>query len=192
MTDAELIRQMQAGCRSALAEFYERYFRILWRYVYAFSAPGRQHVEEIVSETFLTAMRSLDGLQPSGGSLSGWLITIARNKLHDLHRRERTRATQPLDAHPQAAVAADGDFDPGADLQRHEHRRQIAEVLDALAPDARQALEWKYLDHRSVREIAQRLARSEKSVESLLYRARQSFREHYERQQAMTMVEGPR
>lgn len=197
MTDSELIRRMQAGCRSALAEFYERYFRMVWRYVYAFSAPGRQHVEEIVSETFLTALRSLDRLQPAHGSLGGWLMTIARNKMHDLHRRQRHRATLSLDdlAEPATSQLAgrpnEQMFRPEAELERSEDRQQIAEVLDSLPPDARQALEWKYLEDCSTREIATRLGRSEKSAESLLYRARQSFRERFTRRQPITAVDVP-
>jgi RNA polymerase sigma factor (sigma-70 family) len=43
--------------------------------------------------------------------------------------------------------------------------------------EERQVLEWKYLEELAVAEIAERLGRTEKAVEALLYRARRSFRE---------------
>jgi RNA polymerase sigma-70 factor (ECF subfamily) len=55
----------------------------------------------------------------------------------------------------------------------------VADVLDAMPLDQRQVLEWKYFDRCSVSEIAQRLGRTEKSVEAILYRARITFREQY-------------
>jgi DNA-directed RNA polymerase specialized sigma24 family protein len=43
----------------------------------------------------------------------------------------------------------------------------------------REALEAKYVSRRSVREIAAASSASEKSIESLLTRARQAFRETF-------------
>jgi DNA-directed RNA polymerase specialized sigma24 family protein len=42
-------------------------------------------------------------------------------------------------------------------------------------------LEWKYIDGLSVREMADRLGRTEKAVESVLFRARAAFRTLFER-----------
>ncbi len=50
-------------------------------------------------------------------------------------------------------------------------------TLDALPGRYGEALEWKYIDGLSVREIAERLTLSEKAAESVLTRARESFRE---------------
>jgi DNA-directed RNA polymerase specialized sigma24 family protein len=44
-------------------------------------------------------------------------------------------------------------------------------------------LEWKYLESSSVRDIAERLGKTEKAVEAALYRARISFRSAYARRQ---------
>ena len=45
-----------------------------------------------------------------------------------------------------------------------------------LSDEERMALEWKYVDRLSAREIAKRMSRTEKAVRDLLYRARKSFR----------------
>ena len=53
--------------------------------------------------------------------------------------------------------------------------------MDRLDPMERVALEWKYLDGLSVREIAGRIARTEKAAEDILRRARAAFRSEFER-----------
>jgi len=52
-------------------------------------------------------------------------------------------------------------------------------VLDYLPAHYGSALEWKYLDDLSVREIAARLGMGEKAAESLLTRARRAFRDAF-------------
>jgi RNA polymerase sigma-70 factor (ECF subfamily) len=49
--------------------------------------------------------------------------------------------------------------------------------MDDLPEQYRLALEWKYIDGLSVRQIAERLALTEKAAESILFRARREFRE---------------
>jgi len=49
--------------------------------------------------------------------------------------------------------------------------------MDELPEQHRVALEWKYVDKLSVREIAERLQTTEKAAESILFRARRTFRD---------------
>ena len=52
-----------------------------------------------------------------------------------------------------------------------ETKDAVVRALDALDDEERLALEWKYIESLSVRDIAERLGRSEKAVEAILYRA---------------------
>ena len=49
--------------------------------------------------------------------------------------------------------------------------------MDGLPENYRLALEWKYIDKLSVKVIATRLDTTEKSAESILFRARQALRQ---------------
>jgi len=60
---------------------------------------------------------------------------------------------------------------------REEIRRLVQVALDQLPRRYGDALEWKYIDGLSVREIAERLSVSAKAAESLLTRARVAFRD---------------
>ncbi len=163
-TDQELICRIREGDSDAVAELYERYAPVVWRYVYARMRRDEHAGQDVLSETFLAAIRSLKN-GTTTENVAGWLTGIARNKTADWYRQQERSA-------PAGEVPAT--------LETSSAGGVVADVLDALPDDERVILEWKYLDRCTVREIAERLGRTEKAVEALLYRARKSFREHYE------------
>jgi predicted DNA-binding protein YlxM (UPF0122 family) len=57
--------------------------------------------------------------------------------------------------------------------------------MDSMPEQYRMALEWKYLDQLSVREIAARWKMTEKAVESILFRARREFRDQMTQRELM-------
>ena len=61
-------------------------------------------------------------------------------------------------------------------LEREETCELVNATMSQLPPHYRQSLEAKYVDGRSVRDIAGLLSTSEKAVESMLTRAREAFR----------------
>ena len=64
-------------------------------------------------------------------------------------------------------------------LVREETREMVNATMSQLPQHYREALEATYVSRRSVREIAAARSASEKSIESLLTRARQAFRETF-------------
>ena len=72
-----------------------------------------------------------------------------------------------IDSSPSAAL---GDATDAA-------IRAVRDAMDRLPENYRIALEWKYVDRLSVKVIAERLATTEKSVEAVLFRARNALRD---------------
>lgn len=83
-----------------------------------------------------------------------------------------------LDSPLHPGTVPDG---PEQALLRKETSELVHVTLDALPPHYSKVLEWKYLDRLSVKEIAARLRVGPKAAESLLTRARSSFRDGYGR-----------
>jgi RNA polymerase sigma-70 factor (ECF subfamily) len=173
MTDTELLRRMQRGDRDALATFYARYLPTVWRFVHARLPRDTAAAQDVLSETFVAAIGAVWSLDLSKGTAGGWLIGIARHKLADWHRKypRAVNAGEPEEPAARETIQA---------LEEAELRAAVAGVLDGMDEDQRLALEWKYIEGRSVRDIGERLERSEKAVEALLYRARAEFRRRYE------------
>ena len=162
--DQELIRRVREGDSGAVAELYERYAPVVWRYVCARMRQDTHAGQDVLSETFLAAIRSLQN-EATTENVAGWLTGIARNKMADWYRQREKSA--PPDAEPATQGTSSAS-------------EVVADVLDSLSAEERVILEWKYLDLCTVREIAERLGRTEKGVEGLLYRARNAFRAAYE------------
>jgi RNA polymerase sigma-70 factor (ECF subfamily) len=179
MTDSQLVRRVRAGSEAALETLYRRHLPSVWRYVYAQVGGDVPAAEDVVSETFLAAVRGLRGLDPDGGSLCAWLTGIARHKLADHWRRAQRSARLASDP-PRAGRSRLDATDPPNALAAAETRRQVGEAMVVLPDEHRAVLEWKYLDNLSVAQIAARMGRSEKAAEALLYRARRSFRAVFE------------
>jgi RNA polymerase sigma-70 factor, ECF subfamily len=183
MNDGDLVRAVQRGDRASLATLYQRYLGSVWRYVHARLPRDSAAAEDLVSETFLAAIQSIRTYDAARGNVFGWLLGIARNKLGDHLRRNARQREGDAVRIDVATARANGAVTAEADLIQVETRDAVLRALDALADEERLVLEWKYVESLSVREIAERIARTEKAVEAILYRARMSFHTAFAREQ---------
>jgi RNA polymerase sigma-70 factor (ECF subfamily) len=159
-----------AGDALAWQQGYETAFAPLARYVRWRCAGLQAIAEDVIQESWLIAVRSIRKFDPQAGSFLDWLRGIAanliRNQLRKRHRRG-THETLPNELpsnrnHP--------------DLERAE---KIALALSELPDRQERVLRAKYVEQRSVREIARDWNETEKAIESLLTRAREAFRQAY-------------
>jgi RNA polymerase sigma-70 factor (ECF subfamily) len=169
-----LLQAVLAGDEQAWRAWYEESFDPLYRYALWRCAGLRDRADEVVQETWLTAVRRLRSFDPARGSFVGWLRGIAANLLRNQARRacRRTLRLNEVGEHP-ALEPAD------AELERREHAERVAGALAALPEHYEAVLRAKYLDGRSVADIAAERGETVKAVESLLTRARNAFRVGY-------------
>jgi RNA polymerase sigma-70 factor (ECF subfamily) len=168
-----LLCAVLAGDERAWRTWYEESFDPLYGYTLWRCAGLRDLADEVVQETWLTAVRRIRCFDPERGSFAAWLCGIAANVLRNRLRREkfRTRLARPLGDHAGAGVAPD----------RRELAEQVARALAELPQRYEAVLRAKYLDQRSVNEIAAAWGETPKAIESLLTRARQAFRAAYQK-----------
>jgi RNA polymerase sigma-70 factor (ECF subfamily) len=159
-----------AGDVRAWQTWYDESFTSLHAYVVWRCAGLRDLAEDAAQETWLTAVRRVRSFDPDRASFAAWLRGIAANVLRN-HLRARRRAAPTVSLN--GAVAAPAK-DAAADPER------IALALAALSERHEAVLRAKYLEQRSVADIAAEWDESPKAVESLLTRARDAFREAYQ------------
>jgi RNA polymerase sigma-70 factor (ECF subfamily) len=169
-----LLDAVLAGDERAWRTWYEESFDGLYAYVLWRCAGLRDRADEVVQEAWLTAVRRLRSFDPGQGSFAGWLRGIAANLLRNQFRREARRARRT-----EALAGNQLCTDPEAGARRREEAERIARALAALPERYEAVLRAKYLEGRSVAEIAAAGGETVKAVESLLTRARQAFREAY-------------
>ncbi len=155
-------------------------------YRFCFYRVGKDHAlcEEVVQETMTRAIHELERYNPArlGASIFGWLTGLARNEIRKT--LSRNKAVISLEAlwtrmdRELLGLFVELDSRPFSDelLAREETREVVNATMSQLPPQYQQALQAKYVEGRSVREMAARTNASEKAVESQLTRAREAFR----------------
>jgi RNA polymerase sigma-70 factor (ECF subfamily) len=183
-----VVQGLRQGDVDAWRALYEAYAAQVWRAVARLLGPDSADVADVVQETFLAAARSAADYDPERGSLWMWLWGIARNRVA-LHfrqqgRRERLqRAVDWLAGNGSVVRSLRGEENvlPEDALVAAELATLVRVTLAELPDDYGMILNAKYLDGLPVQEIA-RLTRSTASaVSSKLARARQAFREAFEK-----------
>jgi RNA polymerase sigma-70 factor, ECF subfamily len=172
-----LRREVLAGNEQAWRIWYGETFDGLYQYVLWRCGGRRDWADEIVQEAWLLAVRRVRRFAPGKGSFSAWARGIAANVMRNYFRRQK----RLMNLRQSAVDAAAKNADARALRRNGERDEQIAAVLAEL-PDRHEAvLRAKYLDGMSVAEIAASWSATPKAVESLLTRAREAFRELYEK-----------
>jgi RNA polymerase sigma-70 factor (ECF subfamily) len=160
-----------------MTSLYERYMPSIWRYAFSRLAGDDSVARDVVSETFLAVLQSLGRAGEAPDDVARWLSGVARHKLADHWRRSRPQKQIDEDG----ADPPDHGSDPVAAMDASETRRAVGEVMAGMEDAQRIALEWKYIEGLTVREMAGRLGCTEKAVEAILYRARAVFKAQYKR-----------
>lgn len=159
-----------AGDSKAWEVWYDESFESLYRYALWRCGGNQERAEDLVQETWLVAVQNLANFDPERGPFLEWLRGIASNLIRNLARKQRSISL---------AGAEPARADEGCDAV--DRSELIEQALSCLPEQYEMVLRAKYLDERSVVEIAALRAETPKGVESLLTRARQAFRVHVER-----------
>jgi len=182
--EAKLVEKLRSGDSAAMEEFYNIYRSRL--YTLVFEQVDRDHAaaEDLVQETFLAALGSLDKFR-GDSQLYTWLRSIAFHKLNDFYRcklREPKPKESPPDFDAMKQLEQTGNDEPAplTVLESEEIRQSVHQALEDLPQDYQEVLVLKYLEEMPVLEISQVMGRSPKSVEGLLSRARKAMRANLE------------
>jgi RNA polymerase sigma-70 factor (ECF subfamily) len=155
----------------AFRAWYEAALPRVHRYLFHRCGRDRSLAEELTQETFVEAIRSRRRFTGRDDPLN-WVIGIARHRLADHFRRLERKERGVVNLASRGYLDA---VDPWSDPDD-----ELATAVAALPAMQRAAVVLHYLDDLPVREVARLLGRSEKAVESLLSRGRDSLRRTYE------------
>lgn len=132
------------------------------------------NVDETVQQTWLIAVRSVRRFDPARGSFVNWVRGIASNCI-----RKHLGAVAASNGVVRSISDIDGDTHNCTGRNNDRESLRIALTLERLSERHEAVLRWKYLDGYTVDEIAAQWNETPKAIESLLVRARDNFRKHY-------------
>ena len=148
----------------AFGELYDRHVQQIYRFVYS-RLREQAAAEDVTSEVFLRAMRSLPRYQDKGRPFTAWLYQIAANLVNDRYRS--ARRVEDIDA--VYDLSADLP-DTGDVAARRDLLRRIGQVIDRLPAAQRTAMVLKFQEDMKLEDIAAVLGKSEGAVKLLIHR----------------------
>src|SRR6478609_7863855 len=168
LNDERLLIQAAQSDPSRFAELYESNFNRVYAFV-ARRVKDREEAQDVTADVFHQALKNLSRFQWRGVPFAAWLLRIAANALAD--RWQRAGREIPADTAELEAEAGP------AGVIEIERRAMLFQLVDRLPSDQRLVVIRRFVEQKSIREIAQELGRSEGAVKQLQFRALETLRE---------------
>jgi RNA polymerase sigma-70 factor (ECF subfamily) len=162
--DERLLVEAAKRDPARFGDLYNRYVYQVYAYV-ARRVGSREEAEDITSDVFHHALAHLKNFEWRGSPFGAWLIRIAANRITD-HWRVSGRQS----ADPVPDVAAESALD------QVEQRAALLQLVRGLPEDQRRVLVLRFVEEKSIGEIARELGKSEGAVKQLQFRALEKLR----------------
>jgi RNA polymerase sigma-70 factor (ECF subfamily) len=171
-SDNDLLRQMLAGDEEALAQLYRRRQPSVYRFALQMSG-SKSIAEDVTQEVFLFLMRQGHVFDSARGTVSAFLLGVARN--HVLRRLRVEHQLSPLaedNEDESAGFQVSMELCPLEDLTRAETIENVRKAVLSLPPKYREVVVLCELQDVSYGETAEVLGCAIGTVRSRLHRAR--------------------
>lgn len=161
-----LVELARSGDKEAFGLLYDHYHLSVYRFLY-YRTRSTTLAEDLTSETFFRALRSMNNFRWQGRDFGAWLMTIARNLTTDHFKAGRTRlerSTDDMSAHDDTTESPENEV--LASLTHEVLLRSLTE----LPTEQRDCLIMRFLQDMSIAETAKALGKSEGAVKQLQLR----------------------
>lgn len=159
-------------------KLYKSYVDEVYQFIYVRSGFDPAVAEDITQDIFIAVFR---GLYKFKGLCSErtWIYKIARNKLNDFYRKQYRQEFETVDI-DEAVQLYDPLHDMDMQMEKSFKSRLVRNCLDKILSHYRIILLLKYVDDKSIKQIAEVIEKSPKATESILQRARCAFIKEYQ------------
>jgi RNA polymerase sigma-70 factor (ECF subfamily) len=161
-----LVELARKGDADAFGMLYDHYQASVYRFLF-YRTRSSTLAEDLTSETFFRALRSMTNFRWQGKDFGAWLMTIARNLATDHFKAGRTRLEMTTEDMGQHDDSTEG---PETQVLATLTNEVLLEALTQLPDEQRDCLVMRFLQGMSISETAAVLARSDGAVKQLQLR----------------------
>lgn len=161
-----LVELARGGDSDAFGLLYDHYQSSVYRFLY-YRTRSVQVAEDLASETFFRALRSMNNFRWQGKDFGAWLMTIARNLATDHFKAGRTRLEMTTDDMGQHDNTTEG---PETSVLANLTNEMLMQALSGLPEEQRDCLVMRFLQGMTIAETAAVLGRSDGAVKQLQLR----------------------
>jgi len=184
MEERTLVAQAQAGDFTAFTELINRHKGKVYGLVRRLVG-NEEDAADIVQDTFLKAIDKIEQFRGEA-SFGTWLTSIALNLARAQFNKSQAADLKPIEeylpggagGHHGTDSAALFDWrDPLSQLEAAEIRQLVGEGIQELPFKYREAFLLRYVEEKSVKEVAATIGESEAATKSRILRARLALRD---------------
>lgn len=161
-----LVELARTGDSDAFGLLYDHYQPSVYRFLF-YRTRSNALAEDLTSETFFRALRSMQNFRWQGKDFGAWLMTIARNLATDHFKAGRTRLEMTTEDMGQHDDATEG---PESTVLAGLTNEILLKALTELPDEQRDCLVMRFLQGMSIAETAAVLGRSDGAVKQLQLR----------------------
>ncbi len=163
---------------AAFQELYGHYFSRVYAYI-GYRVGQVQDVEDVVADTFLSAVEKLDKFEWQGdGSFAAWLFRIASNQVSSYYRKNsKVKEPIPLESLPQ--IKSNAILPDDSALQK-ERFAKLRQMVGTLSPRRQEIITLKFFGGLRNNEIAKILGLDERTIASHLCRGLEDLHGKYQ------------
>ncbi|MCR3746587.1 sigma-70 family RNA polymerase sigma factor [Lentzea californiensis] len=164
----QLVKAAQEGDTEAFGVLYDNYVDMVFRYVLFRVGGDRAFAEDVTSETFLRALRSIASVSYQGRDVGAWFVTIARNIVFDHVKSSRYRLEVTTAELQDNREETSG---PEQEVMTEATNAELLRCVSQLGDDQRECITLRFIEGKTVSEVAQLMDRNEGAVKALQHRA---------------------
>jgi RNA polymerase sigma-70 factor (ECF subfamily) len=166
--DERLLIEAAQRDPARFAELYENNFERVYAYVVR-RVGNRAETEDLTSEVFHHALANLKRFEWRGIPFAAWLFRIAANLISDRWQRAGREQGEKTSSEVESLPAT-------ADIEEIERRATLFRLVDTLPAEQRRVVVLRFVQQKSIKEVAGEIRKTEGAVKQLQFRALSSLR----------------
>lgn len=169
-SQAKLVSQLKLGDPRAVKAWFKQYQPQLLKMTKA-KISDVKDAEDVVQEVMINCLRQIQ-LFRQDSSLKTWMMSILRHEIADYYRKKyakRALTTIPLGNQIFSQPISDSS----------QVQEAVKKTLTKMSSYRKNLLLMKYVDGLKINQIAKKVGKTFKSVESEIWRSKEVFKEIY-------------
>jgi RNA polymerase sigma-70 factor (ECF subfamily) len=169
--DERLLVEAAQKDPARFAELYELNFERVYAYIVR-RVQDRAETEDLTAEVFHQALANIQRFEWRGIPFAAWLFRIAANLILDRWQQSGHEIADD-DVIESAQVSP-------AEIEEVERRATLFRLVDVLPAEQKRVLVLRFVDEKSIKEVAKEMCRTEGAVKQLQFRALSTLRARME------------
>ena len=152
-------------------EIYSKYSSIIYKYLQGLTK-NKELAEELLQETFYSAILHYDKLKNDNDKILNWLYIIAKNKWKDYLKKKSKIKQIPLDEN----LIEEYSFENENEIELNDEKKRLNEKINKLNPISKKVILMKINTELTFKEIGEILGKNESWAKTIYYRANNKLR----------------